>query len=89
MTICSGCSPMDSNESSAFAGDATLAPEPAQTSSNYLRGMVAALKQAGVPLTGADLAIGGDLPMEARALLPLRWRWPPASRRQGWRAPTT
>ena len=42
-----------------------IAPDPEQPWSNYVRGVCAALIAQGVPLSGADLAIAGDVPQGA------------------------
>jgi galactokinase len=54
----------DLNRSCEFRIDA-ITPNPAHPWSNYVRGVVAALIAQGVLLTGADLAIAGDVPQGA------------------------
>jgi len=48
-----------------FALDAPITPRTDASWPNYVRGMVQALLQAGLPLTGADLAISGNVPLGA------------------------
>jgi len=49
----------------SFALDTPILPDAAQPWSNYIRGVAAGLLAHGVPLTGADLAILGDVPQGA------------------------
>jgi galactokinase len=48
-----------------FSLDAPITPRIDASWPNYVRGMVQALLQAGWPLTGADLAISGNVPLGA------------------------
>jgi len=48
-----------------FSLDEPIAPRTHASWPNYVRGMVQALLQAGWPLTGADLAISGNVPLGA------------------------
>jgi galactokinase len=50
------------NAVSEFALDMAIAPDPAQPWADYVRGMVAAMLASGHALTGADLAIAGNIP---------------------------
>jgi len=48
-----------------FSLDEPIAPRTDASWPNYVRGMVQALLQSGLPLTGADLAISGNVPLGA------------------------
>ena len=48
-----------------FSLDEPIAPRTDASWPNYVRGMVQALLQAGLPLTGADLAVSGNVPLGA------------------------
>jgi galactokinase len=50
------------NASDAFALDAPILPCDTPGWADYVRGMLAVMQMAGVPLTGADLMIRGDIP---------------------------
>jgi len=55
----------DYRESVAFRVDRPIEPDPAHLWSNYVRGVLWALAQAGIRLEGMDLAFGGDVPQGA------------------------
>ncbi len=48
-----------------FRIDATITPNPPAPWANYVRGVLEVLRQRGLPLRGANLAIAGDLPRGA------------------------
>jgi galactokinase len=55
----------DFHESVTFRLDRPIEKDPAHPWSNYVRGVLWALQQAGIPLAGLDLAFGGDVPQGA------------------------
>jgi galactokinase len=55
----------DLGRSVSFRVDRPIERDPVHTWSNYVRGVLWALAQAGVPLQGMDLAFGGDIPLGA------------------------
>ncbi len=55
----------DFGETVAFRIDRPIEPDRAHPWSNYVRGVLWALAQAGVKLDGMDLAFGGDIPQGA------------------------
>jgi len=55
----------DLHDAVAFRIDRPIERDPAHPWSNYVRGVLWALQQAGVPLAGMDLAFGGDIPQGA------------------------
>ncbi len=87
---------VDFRDAVAFRVDRPIERDPAQPWSNYVRGVLWALQQAGVPLAGMDLAFGGDIPqgaglsssaalevvtaVVARALLGFELQGPPLAR---------
>jgi galactokinase len=56
---------VDFGESVAFRVDRPIERDPVHLWSNYVRGVLWALGQAGVPLAGMDLCFGGDVPRGA------------------------
>ena len=55
----------DLGETVAFGIDGAAGRDPVHPWSDYVRGVLWALRRAGVPLAGMDLAFGGDLPQGA------------------------
>ena len=54
---------VDSNDRDVFRLEGTIAPHPAKTWANYVRGVALALRRRGYTLRGLSMAVAGNVPL--------------------------